>query len=56
MSVSQTVAEVPEKYIGVEVERIDRMFLDVHVDVHVPQLQTVGGTLMFKRIHHVLHG
>jgi hypothetical protein len=55
MSVSQTVAEVPEKYIGVmgvEVKRIDRMFLDVHV----PPLQAVEGTLMFKRIHHVLHG
>ena len=47
MSVPQTVAEILSKHVVLEVESIDRMYLNVYV----PQLQAVEGTLKFIRIH-----
>jgi hypothetical protein len=47
MSVPQTVAEVLSQHVVLEVESIDRMYLNVYV----PQLQAVEGTLKFIRIH-----
>jgi hypothetical protein len=47
MSVPQTVAQVLSKHVVLEVESIDRMYLNVYV----PQLQAVEGTLKFIRIH-----
>jgi hypothetical protein len=47
MSVPQSVAEVLAKHVVLEVESIDRMYLNVYV----PQLQSVEGTLKFIRIH-----
>ena len=47
MSLPQTVAEVLAKHIVLEVESIDRMYLNVYV----PQLQAIEGTLKFIRIH-----
>jgi hypothetical protein len=47
MSVPQTVAEVLSKHVVLEVGSIDRMYLNVYV----PQLQAVEGTLKFIRIH-----
>src|SRR5215471_6947007 len=47
MSVPQTVAEVLSKHVVLEVESIDRMYLNVYV----PQLQAVEGTWKFIRIH-----
>ena len=47
MSVPQTVAEVLSKHVVLEVESIDRMYLNVYV----PQLQAVEGALKFIRIH-----
>lgn len=47
MSLPQTVAEVLSKHVVLEVESIDRMYLNVYV----PQLQAVEGTLKFIRIH-----
>src|SRR5215469_5127463 len=47
MSVPQTVAEVLSQHVLLEVESIDRMYLNVYV----PQLQAVEGTLKFIRIH-----
>jgi hypothetical protein len=47
MSVKQSVAEVLSKHVVLEVESIDRMYLNVYV----PELQAVEGTLKFIRIH-----
>src|SRR5260370_1052861 len=47
MSVPQTVAEVLSKHVTLEVEGIDRMYLNVYV----PVLQAVEGVLKFIRIH-----
>jgi hypothetical protein len=47
MSVPQTVAEVLSKHVVLEVESIDRMYLNVYV----PDLQAVEGALKFIRIH-----
>jgi hypothetical protein len=47
MSLPQTVAEVLAKHVVLEVESIDRMYLNVYV----PQLQSIEGTLKFIRIH-----
>jgi hypothetical protein len=47
MSVPQSVAEVLSKHVVLEVESIDRMYLNVYV----PELQAVEGTLKFIRIH-----
>lgn len=47
MSVPQTVAEVLSKHVVLEVEGIDRMYLNVYV----PVLQAVEGVLKFIRIH-----
>jgi hypothetical protein len=41
MSVPQSVAEVLSKHVVLEVESIDRMYLNVYV----PELQAVEGTL-----------
>lgn len=47
MGVSQTVAEVLRQHVVLEVESLDRMCLNVYV----PQLQAVEGTLKFIRVH-----
>ena len=47
MSLPQTVAEVLSKHVVLEVESIDRMYLNVYV----PELQAVEGALKFIRIH-----
>ena len=47
MSLPQTVAEVLSKHVVLEVEGIDRMYLNVYV----PVLQAVEGVLKFIRIH-----
>ena len=47
MSVPQTVAEVLSKHVTLEVEGIDRIYLNVYV----PVLQAVEGVLKFIRIH-----
>lgn len=47
MSVPPTVAEVLSQHVMLEVESIDRMYLNVYV----PQLQAVEDTLKFIRIH-----
>src|ERR1700761_9479731 len=47
MSLPQTVAEVLSKHVVLEVEGIDRMYLNVYV----PALQAVEGVLKFIRIH-----
>ena len=47
MSVPQTVAEVLSKHVVLEVESIDRMYLNVYI----PELQAVEGALKFIRIH-----
>ncbi|MGC1967683.1 MAG: hypothetical protein WA673_14575 [Candidatus Acidiferrales bacterium] len=47
MSVPQSVAEILSKHVVLEVEGIDRMYLNVYV----PALQAVEGVLKFIRIH-----
>ncbi len=47
MSVPQTVSEVLEKHVTLEVEGIDRMYLNVYV----PQLQWDRGVVGFLRFH-----
>ena len=47
MSVPHSVAEILSKHVVLEVESIDRMYLNVYV----PQLQAVEGTLKFIRIY-----
>src|SRR2546426_1949112 len=47
MSVPQTVAEVLSKHVVLQVESIDRTYLNVYV----PELQAVEGALKFIRIH-----
>jgi hypothetical protein len=45
--VPQSAADVLSKHVTLEVESIDRMYLNVYV----PQLQAVEGALKFIRIH-----
>lgn len=47
MSVPQNVADVLRHHVTLEVESIDRMYLNVYV----PQLQAVEGVLKFIRLH-----
>src|SRR6266403_3624954 len=47
MSIAHTVAEVLEEHVVLEVEGIDRMYLNVYV----PQLQRELGVASFFRFH-----
>src|SRR5205807_2509229 len=47
MSISRTVTEVLRKHVSLEVEGIDRMYLNVYV----PALQRAGGVASFFRFH-----
>src|SRR5271165_3587056 len=47
MSVPRTVAEVIRQHVTLEVEGIDRMYLNVYQ----PKLQTDGGVAAFFRFH-----
>ena len=47
MSVARSVAEVLRDHVVLEVEAIDRMYLNVYV----PQLQTVGAVVGYLRVH-----
>src|SRR6202140_44314 len=47
MSISRTVAEVLREHVTLEVEGIDRMYLNVYV----PALQRAGGVASFFRYH-----
>src|SRR6266853_2080219 len=47
MSISRTVTEVLRKHVTLEVEGIDRMYLNVYV----PALQRAGGVASFFRFH-----
>jgi hypothetical protein len=47
MSISRTVAEVLRKHVRLQVEGIDRMYLNVYV----PTLQRAGGVASFFRFH-----
>ena len=47
MSIAQTVTEVLREHVTLEVESIDRMYLNVYV----PQLQHEGGVVAFFRQH-----
>src|SRR5205807_3312099 len=47
MSISRTVTEVLQEHVTLEVEGIDRMYLNVYV----PALQRAGGVANFFRFH-----
>ena len=47
MTIPQSVAEILEEHVTLEVEGIDRMYLNVYV----PRLQIVEGVLGFIRRH-----
>ena len=47
MSISRTVTEVLREHVTLEVEGIDRMYLNVYV----PALQRAGGVASFFRFH-----
>ena len=47
MSVSRSVAEILSKHVTLEMEGIDRMYLNVYV----PALQRAGGVARFFRFH-----
>lgn len=47
MSLSRSVAEVLKEHVTLEVEGIDRMYLNVYV----PALQRAGGVASFFRFH-----
>ena len=47
MSIAQTVTEVLREHVTLEVESIDRMYLNVYV----PQLQHERGVVAFFRAH-----
>jgi len=47
MSVPRSVAEVLAEHVALEVEGIDRMYLNVYV----PALQRAGGVASFFRFH-----
>jgi hypothetical protein len=47
MKIAQTVAEVLDQHVTMEVECIDRMYLNVYM----PQLQHVAGAVQFFRYH-----
>ena len=47
MSIPQSVAEVLREHVTLEIEGIDRMYLNVYV----PELQREGGVASFFRYH-----
>ena len=47
MSVPRSVAEILKEHVTLEVEGIDRMYLNVYI----PQLQREGGVASFFRAH-----
>jgi hypothetical protein len=47
MSIPQSVAEVLREHVTLEIEGIDRVYLNVYV----PQLQREGGVASFFRFH-----
>ena len=47
MSIARSVAEVLRDHVVLEVEAIDRMYLNVYV----PHLQSVGGVVGYLRVH-----
>ena len=47
MSVSRSVAEILSEHVTLEIESIDRMYLNVYV----PALQRAGGVASFFRFH-----
>jgi hypothetical protein len=47
MSLSRTVAEILREHVTLEIEGIDRMYLNVYV----PALQRAGGVASFLRFH-----
>ena len=47
MSVARTVAEILAERVTLEIEGIDRLYLNVYV----PRLQHVGGVVGFFRAH-----
>ena len=47
MSISRSVAEVLRDHVVLEIEAIDRMYLNVYV----PQLQSVGAVVGYLRVH-----
>jgi hypothetical protein len=47
MSIPQSVAEILQGHVTLEIEGIDRMYLNVYV----PQLQREGGVASFFRFH-----
>ena len=48
MSIARSVAEVLREHVELEVEAIDRMYLNVYV----PHLQSVGAVVGYLRAHH----
>src|ERR1700682_1150659 len=48
MSIARSAAEVLRDHVVLELEGIDRMYLNVYV----PHLQTVGATVGYLRVHH----
>jgi len=47
MSIPQSVAEILREHVTLEIEGIDRMYLNAYV----PQLQREGGVASFFRFH-----
>jgi hypothetical protein len=47
MSIPRSVAEVLREHVVLEVEAIDRMYLNVYV----PHLQSVGAVVGYLRVH-----
>jgi hypothetical protein len=47
MKIARTVAEALDQHVTLEVECIDRMYLNVYM----PQLQHVGGEVQYIRYH-----
>ena len=48
MSIARSVAEVLRDHVVLELEAIDRMYLNVYV----PHLQTVGAVVGYLHVHH----
>src|SRR5215831_17184629 len=48
MSIARCVADVLRDHVVLELEAIDRMYLNVYV----PHLQTVGAVVGYLRVHH----
>ena len=47
MNIARSVAEVLREHVELEVEAIDRMYLNVYV----PHLQSVGAVVGYLRVH-----